>query len=155
MHILWCMGLKFGVKLQRAPLKFHTKIWTHTPQNMHFTVLYFCVWVTISFNCDVISLSATGPWPKIRPMTISHIKDHICHVVLNLRKMSYTHTHTYICTEHQYRHDSSKKNKIQNYEPMFGDVFGFWSLLNSVCWSMCPYGVRQSQACPCDNTSPV
>ena len=55
------MGSKFCVKFQRAPLKFHTKFWTHTPQNMHFTVFYFCVWVTISLNCDVISLSETGP----------------------------------------------------------------------------------------------
>ena len=35
MHILWCMGSKFCVKFQRCPLKFHTKFWTHTPQNMH------------------------------------------------------------------------------------------------------------------------
>ena len=55
------MGSKFCVKFQRAPLKFHTKFWTHTLQNMHFTVLYFCVWVTISLNSDVISLSETGP----------------------------------------------------------------------------------------------
>ena len=61
MHILRCMGSKFCVKFQRCPLKFHTKIWTHTPQNMHFTVSCFCVWVTISLNCDVISLSETGP----------------------------------------------------------------------------------------------
>ena len=61
MHILQCMGSKFCVKFQRAPLKFHTNLWTHTPQNVHFTVLYFCVWVTISLNCDVISLSETGP----------------------------------------------------------------------------------------------
>ena len=61
MHILRCMGSKFCVKFQRAPLKFHTKFWTHTPQNMNFTVFYFCVWVTISLNCDVISLSETGP----------------------------------------------------------------------------------------------
>ena len=60
MHILRCMCSKFCVKFQRAPLKFHTKFWTHTPQNMHFTVFNFCVWVTISFNCDVISLSDTG-----------------------------------------------------------------------------------------------
>ena len=62
MHILRCMGSNFCVKFQRASLKFHTKFWIHTPQNMHFTVLYFCVWVTIFFNCDVISLSDTGPW---------------------------------------------------------------------------------------------
>ena len=61
MHILRCMGSKFNVKFQRAPLKFHTKFWTHTPQNMHFTVLYFCVWVTISLNCDVMGPSETGP----------------------------------------------------------------------------------------------
>ena len=61
MHILRCMGSKFCVKFQRAPLKFHTKFWTHTPQNMNFTVFFFCVWVTISLNCDVISLSETGP----------------------------------------------------------------------------------------------
>ena len=61
MHILRCMGSKFCVKFQRAPLKFHTKFWTHTPQNVHFTVFTFCVWVAISLNCDVISLSETGP----------------------------------------------------------------------------------------------
>ena len=67
MHILRCMGSKFCVKFQRAPLKFRTKFWTHTPQNVHFTVLYFCVWVTISLNCDVISLSETGPRPPMDP----------------------------------------------------------------------------------------
>ena len=36
MHILRCMGSKYCVKFQRCPLKFHTKFWTHTPQNMHF-----------------------------------------------------------------------------------------------------------------------
>ena len=61
MHILRCMGSKFCVKFQRAPLKFHTKFWTHTPQNVHFTIFIFCVRVTISLNCDVISLSETGP----------------------------------------------------------------------------------------------
>ena len=37
MHILRCMGSKFCAKFQRCPLKFHTKFWTYTPQNMHFT----------------------------------------------------------------------------------------------------------------------
>ena len=37
MHILRCMGSKFCVKFQRCPLKFHTKFWTHTTQDMHFT----------------------------------------------------------------------------------------------------------------------
>ena len=36
-HILRCMGSKFCVKFQRCPLIFHTKLWTHTPQNMHLT----------------------------------------------------------------------------------------------------------------------
>ena len=62
MHILRCMGSKFCVKFQRAPLKFHTKFWTHTPQNVHFTIFIFCVRVTISLNCDVISLSETALW---------------------------------------------------------------------------------------------
>ena len=35
MHILRCMGSKFCMKFQRCPLKFHTKFWTHTPQDMH------------------------------------------------------------------------------------------------------------------------
>ena len=70
MHILRCMGSKFCVKFQGAPLKFHTKFWTHTSQNMHLTVLYFCVWVTVSLNCDVISISETCPrsllvWPHL------------------------------------------------------------------------------------------
>ena len=37
MHILQWMGSKFCVKFQRCPLKFHTKFWIHTRQNMHFT----------------------------------------------------------------------------------------------------------------------
>ena len=56
MHILRRMGSKFCVKFQRAPLNFHTKFWTHTPQNMHCNVFNFCVSITISLNCDVISL---------------------------------------------------------------------------------------------------
>ena len=45
MHILRCMGSKFCVQFQSAHLKFRTKCWTHTPQNMHFTVFYFCLFV--------------------------------------------------------------------------------------------------------------
>ena len=69
MHILRCMGSKSCVKFQRCPLKFHTKFWTHTPQNMHFTDCYFSLWFTISWNCDVISLSETSPryWIKDQP----------------------------------------------------------------------------------------
>ena len=62
MHILRCMGSKSCVKFQGCPLKFHTKFWTHTPQNMHLTEFYFSLWFTISWNCDVISLSETAPW---------------------------------------------------------------------------------------------
>ena len=54
------MGSNFCVKFQRASLKFNTKIWTHTPHNMHFNVFNFCAWVTISLNCGVISLSETA-----------------------------------------------------------------------------------------------
>ena len=61
MYIVRSMGSKFYVKCQRASSKFHTKFWTHTPQNMHFALLYFCVWGTTSLNCDVISFSETGP----------------------------------------------------------------------------------------------
>ena len=41
MRILQGMDLKFCVKFQRAPLKFHTKFLTNTPQNMLFTVYMF------------------------------------------------------------------------------------------------------------------
>ena len=61
MLIFRCMGSKFCVKFQRAPLKLHTKCWTHTSQNIHFTVFYFSSWFAISWNCDVISLSVTAP----------------------------------------------------------------------------------------------
>ena len=61
MNILRCMASRFYVKFQRAPLKLHTKFWTHTPQSMHFTNFCFWVWFTIYFNYDVISLSELGP----------------------------------------------------------------------------------------------
>ena len=35
MHILQCMGSKFCVKFQMCPLKFQTKVWNHTPQNLY------------------------------------------------------------------------------------------------------------------------
>ena len=77
MHILWCMDSKFCVRFQGAPLKFHTKFWTHTPQNIHFTDFYVCVWFMISLNCDVISLSETGP-------ILHHVMAH--HVLFHFRK---------------------------------------------------------------------
>ena len=43
MHILRCMCSKFCVKFQRCPMKFHTKFWTHTPQNMHCIFCGVCV----------------------------------------------------------------------------------------------------------------
>ena len=61
MHIFGYVGSKFCVKFERAPLTFPTNFLTHTPQNMHFTVFYFCRWFMISLNCDVISLSETCP----------------------------------------------------------------------------------------------
>ena len=61
MHILRCMGSKFCGKFQRVPLKFHTNFGTHIPQNMHFIDFNVCVLLMISLNCDVISLSETGP----------------------------------------------------------------------------------------------
>ena len=91
MHILRCMGSKFCVKFQRAPLKFHTKFWTHIPQNMHFTVFKFCVWFAIYLNCDVINLSETCPcslWVdkgikygnnKYQPPTITQTKPKLPH----------------------------------------------------------------------------
>ena len=36
MHTLLGMGSIFCEKFQMCPLKFHTKLWTHTLQNMHF-----------------------------------------------------------------------------------------------------------------------
>ena len=56
------MGLNVFVKFQIAPLKFHTKFWTHRLQDMHFTDFYFCAWFTIFLNCKVISHSEMGPW---------------------------------------------------------------------------------------------
>ena len=102
MHILRCMGSKFCVKFQRAPLKFNAKFWTHTPQNMHFTVSYFCVWVTIYLNCDVISLSEPGPssiWPGNAYFPLINVTYDVLHrdqISLTGRGEVYIHTHTYV-----------------------------------------------------------
>ena len=50
-----------AVEFQRCPLKFHTKLWTHTQQIIHFTDCYFGVSFMISLNSIVISLCETGP----------------------------------------------------------------------------------------------
>ena len=42
-----CMTSKFCAKFQRVPLRFHTKFWTNTPQNIHFADFYVCVWFTM------------------------------------------------------------------------------------------------------------
>ena len=55
MHILQCMGWKFCVKFQRRLLKFHTKFWTHTLQNMHLRG------VKNLTNHDILNLCETGP----------------------------------------------------------------------------------------------
>ena len=64
------MGSKFCMQFQRAPLRFHTKFWTHTSQHMHFTDFIFL--------CDlrclglvVISFSDTTPWwPYMRAIEL-------------------------------------------------------------------------------------
>ena len=43
MHISWCMGSTLCQKFQRPTLKFCTKFRTHTLQNKHFIVFYFCM----------------------------------------------------------------------------------------------------------------
>ena len=53
----------------------------HRAQNMHFTALYFCLSITISLNCDVISLSETGPGWASKPLLradlrFTHITTH-------------------------------------------------------------------------------
>ena len=55
-------GFKILSEISKGTFEISHKFWTHTPQNMYFTIFNFCVWVTISLNCDVISLSETGPW---------------------------------------------------------------------------------------------
>ena len=64
-HLVKCIFAVYGFKIlceiSKGTFDISHKLWTHTPQYVHFTVLYFCVWVTISLNCDVISLSETGP----------------------------------------------------------------------------------------------
>ena len=52
---------KYCLKFPRAPLKFYTKFWSHTQQNIHFAEFQFCVWFTITLICDVIRLSETVP----------------------------------------------------------------------------------------------
>ena len=69
MHILWCMGSKFCVEVKREALKFDTKFWIHIPQICISPSPFFCAWVPISLNCDVINLcSQTGA----RFLTIQH-----------------------------------------------------------------------------------
>ena len=109
------MGSKFCVKFQRCHLKFHTKVWTHTPQNVPFTIFIFSVWVTISLDCDVISLSETVPW-TVKSHDLKHsepcsfmtrrqvwgqnIKCHLyvhtqLHLILNYKSSrGYGHIHT-------------------------------------------------------------
>ena len=81
MHVLRCMASTVCVKFQKASLKFHARFWTHTPQNMHFTVLHFSVWVTISLNCDVISLSETGPREVVQFVYLSVIFIYAAHII--------------------------------------------------------------------------
>ena len=101
MYIWGCMGSNFCAKFQRAPLKFHTKFWIHTPQNMHFTVLYFCVWVTISLNCDVISLSETGPSTDHDHSSGKfHSQNAILKFVLTNQCLNHQTNHSFIHSKH-------------------------------------------------------
>ena len=49
-------GFKISVKFYRIPSKFRTKVWIHTPQNMHFTDLF--LWVIY----DLFELWCHMPW---------------------------------------------------------------------------------------------
>ena len=60
MHNLWCLGSKFCLKFQRAPLKFHTNLNPYT-ENYAFYRLYFYVWITMYLYCYVINLCKTPP----------------------------------------------------------------------------------------------
>ena len=102
MHILRFMGSKFCVKFQRCPLKFHTKFWTHTPQNMHFTRCEKFDDICYFKNYDLLSLSDTGPWGlgNIRYPSKTHLK-------LKPREISFIHDTRFsclivltFCTEH-------------------------------------------------------
>ena len=66
----------FCMKFQRCPLKFHTKFWTYTPQNMHFTrcLKFDDLWYLKSY--DILSLSETGPWSsyQLQRLALRRIK---------------------------------------------------------------------------------
>ena len=55
-------GLKILCEISKGTFEISHKIFNPYIENMHLIVFYFCVWFMISSNCDVISLSQTGPW---------------------------------------------------------------------------------------------
>ena len=63
--IIACLGVwvqNFCVKFERKLLDCNTKFWNRISHNMYFTDFYFSLLLTISCNCDVISLSEKAPW---------------------------------------------------------------------------------------------
>ena len=83
MLILWCMGSKFCVKFRSAPLKFCTKFWTHTSENMHFTDSFlFLVY-------DVLQLWRHKPqWDTHKSATISWIQIKVSLLILKFEHAS-------------------------------------------------------------------
>ena len=65
---IWC-------EIWKGTFEISHKILNHTPQNMHITLIKYCVWVTKSLNCDVISLSETVLYIKITNGTAFHKLD--------------------------------------------------------------------------------
>ena len=92
MHILSCMCSNFFVK--RTPLKFHLKFWTHIQQN------HFCVWFTISLNCDVMSFYMYMMHRSILTWSVNNIYIYIVLVRwapahINLRAWTLNHQHSW------------------------------------------------------------
>ena len=57
-------GFKILCEISKGTFEISHKIFNQYTAKYAFTVFYICVWVVISLNCNVISLSETGPWPS-------------------------------------------------------------------------------------------
>ena len=55
-------GIKILCEISKVPFEISHKILNPYTAKYAFYCLVFSVWFTISLNCDVISLSETGPW---------------------------------------------------------------------------------------------
>ena len=53
----------------------YVKFWSHTHLTSRFTVLYFCMWFTISLNCGVIRI--TNHWDQHKLVTWLVVIEHI------------------------------------------------------------------------------